>query len=163
MSQRKIIALACMLAACAGLGAGFVPLGLGAALPASLIPLAVWLAGRKWSGWDTTGLVVTVIASVAGLFAGAAPGLMILAATLGLGGWDLAIFDRTLAGNAAGPAQAEMEKRHLASLAAALGLGLLAALAGRSLVLEIPLGAIILLVGLGLFGLERVWRALAGK
>jgi hypothetical protein len=164
MSWRKILSLVCPIASAVCLAVAYAQVGRWIALAIVLLTFLAWLLARKRPsiGLSSTALVISVGLAAAGLFAGASPFLMMLSATFALASWDLVLLDHTLTddSNSSAKTIALFENRHYQSLALALGLGLLVAVTGQLIHLQIPLGGMILLVILALFGLDRVWRAL---
>ena len=165
MSWRKILSLVCPIAYAVCLAVAYAQAGQWTSLAIVLLTFPAWLLARKQPSIElsSTVLLISVGLAAAGLFAGASPFLMMLSATFALASWDLVLLDHTLTDNANSSAKtiALFENRHYQNLALALGLSLLIAVAGQLIRLQIPLGGMILLVILALFGLDRVWRALA--
>jgi len=163
MPQRRIIQIACIAASAASLAAGFAMadlwLGVGMVAAAALS----WLGsrGRIFRGMNSSVLVFSTGLAAIGLLLGAGPIWMILGATFALSGWDLALFDRSLAVALPDHSTRRLETRHLRSLALALVSGALAAIAGPVIHFQIPLGGMMALVLLALFGIDRVWRGLS--
>jgi hypothetical protein len=126
--------------------------------------LLAWLFAIKWPfGFlSSLALVFSVSLAAAGLLTGATPLLMMLGAALALAGWDVVLWNRDLASNSTSTPLTLIESKHYQSLAVALGLGLLAAIAGRMFRIQIPFGGMFLLVILAFIGLERVWHTLSG-
>jgi len=87
---------------------------------------------------------------------------MILSAALALAGWDLLLWDHALPDDLSASMLSRITYSHYSSLALALVFGLLAALAGRLLRIQLPFGVLIFLVILALFSLEGLWRTLGG-
>jgi hypothetical protein len=96
-----------------------------------------------------------------GLLLAAGPELMILSAALALAGWDLLLWEHALPADLPAAMLSRLAVSHYRSLALALALGLLAALAGGLLRLQLPFGVLIFLVLLALVSLDRLWRALS--
>jgi len=163
MPFRKILRLVCSIAATLCLSVGYMALGDWLALLVWLT-LAVWLlAWRKSSrGLSIFALLLDVSLSAGGLVSGARPELMLISAALALASWDLSLWNMALAGNDRPDSQSSLAYSHITSLALAVGLGLLAALAGRLLRFQLPFVVMVLLVLLVLFGIDRLWRALGG-
>ena len=164
MPLRKILGLICPLAGVTCLAVGFAMLLQWLALLGVLLALLAWLLTWKWpSGWlPFAALTLSVCLSAAGIFAGVSPVLMILSAALALAGWDLALFDLALTDSALSNPPSRLAHSHSKSLAFAIILGLLAALAGRLFRIQLPFGGLILLVLLALLSLDRLWRTLGG-
>ena len=164
MPLRKILGLICPIAGVTCLAVGFALLRHWLALLGVLLALLAWLLTWKWpSGWlPFAALTLSVCLSAAGIFAGVSPVLMILSAALALAGWDLALFDLALTDSALSNPPSRLAHSHSKSLAFAIILGLLAALAGRLFRIQLPFGGLILLVLLALLSLDRLWRTLGG-
>jgi hypothetical protein len=164
MSWRKILNLVCPIVYAVCLAVAYAQVRQWTSLAIVLLTFLAWLLARKRPSIElsSTVLLISVGLAAAGLFAGASPFLMMLSATFALASWDLVLLDHTLTDNANSSAKtiALFENRHYQNLALALGLSLLIAVAGQLIRLQIPLGGMILLVILALFGLDRVWRAL---
>ncbi len=162
MPLRKIIILVFLVLSATCLAFGFAMVAQWAAIAAVLTSLLAWLSGWRWSSvWPpSAALVVSISLAAAGLLAGASPLLMLLSVTPTLGVWDLMLLDQTVTSSSPGKTLALLEQKHYGSLARALGLGLLAALASRVIRFQIPFGVIILLAILAFFGLDRIWRSL---
>ncbi len=126
--------------------------------------LLAWLFAIKWPfGFlSSSALVFSVSLAAAGLLTGAMPLLMMLGAALALAGWDVVLWDRSLTNNSPSTSLTLIESKHYQSLALALGLGLLAIVAGRLVRFQIPFGWMVVLVILTLFSLERIWHTLIG-
>ncbi len=155
-TRQKLLKLGFLTAGAACLVAGFAQAGQWLLLALAFL---AWLAGMLAAGWFTTVFVAAVGLAAAGVCNGAWPPLMILGATLLLASWDLASLEGFLApGLPAGAAH--FERRHYGYLALALGHGLLAALLGRLLSLEIPFGILAALALLVILGIHQVWRSL---
>ena len=165
MPLRRILSLVCPMICAACLAAGYAANGGWIAIAASASTGLMWLlAYKRPASLPPSGaLVISVVWGAVGLLADATPILMILSTTLALVGWDLMLLDHTLTGCANSSAQtiSLFENRHYQSLALALGPGLLIVIAGRMIHIEIPLGGLIVLTILALFGLDRIWRALS--
>ena len=121
-----------------------------------LLPAVLFIyAPRRTGPAVITGALAAAAALAgAGVLLGAPPVLMICGAVAALAAWDLVDLVSMKEPNAL------YERQHLQALALALGLGLLAALAGLSLRVQLPFIVVALLVGLLLFGLDRVVREL---
>lgn len=165
LSSRKIFNRVCLIGCTTCLAVGYAIVAQWVALAVIVISGVVWLVAvhkRLAAEWFSVMLVIFVGLAAVGLLTGIPPILMIFSATLALASWDLALFDRMVTGLSSTSAETLtlFEHSHYQSLALALGLGLLMALGGRLLRFEIPLSGMILLVLLGLLGLDRVWRGL---
>ncbi len=162
MQIRKILAILCsgISAVCLLGGYPLPAVWFGIFASFSLFGGWLFLLRRPSNSLSMAVLVISVVVAALGLFIGADPLLMIIAATMALASWDLVLFNSSLPGDQSGQSVALLEKVHLGSLGMAIGLGLLVVLAGRFIRLQIPFVVMILLVVLGLFSLERVWRKL---
>jgi hypothetical protein len=159
--MNKLAGFMCAIASAACLGLGLVAMGQRALLGGGLA-LAIWLCAYKWpAGWlSAAALLLSVAAAAGGMAAGAAPLWMLLSATLALASWDLARLAHDLAGSLPSPAVRLLEQRHYASLALALGSGLLIAAVGRALRFQLSFWVIFMLVIALLYSLDRVWRTM---
>jgi hypothetical protein len=158
--MRKIIFFSCVLLAILCIGGGLVLTGAWLAGLAAVLPAGVLLIRSRWpsAGHPTIALAGWVGLAGAGLLLRAAPALMLVGTAAGLAAWDLAQMARQE--ELASERGAALERRHYQYLALALGLGLLAALGGLSLRIQVPFIIVALLVGLLLFGLDRALREL---
>jgi hypothetical protein len=164
MPIRKVIRLACPLLSVLCLGAGFAATPAWMAALVTVFALLAWLCALQWPfGFPAEwALILSVILAGAGLLSGAAPVWMLFAATLALAGWDILLWDRSLAKAAPAAGLTLLERKHYQSLAAAVGVGLLVLLSGRWLRFQLSFGWMVLLALLALFSLERIRKALAG-
>lgn len=114
----------------------------------------------RWpfAGLATTALVGFTGLAAYGLLAHADSLLMLTGAAAALAGWDLALEEirRSRDANPDGALAGALERSHLRSLALAIGAGLLAAVIGQNLQVRLPFIVVALLVGLGVWMLERV-------
>ncbi len=163
MPLRKILSLACLILMLLCMAIGYITVGGWIALATALITLLVWLPIYKWpSSWlPAIALVISAGLAAIGLCVGATPALMLPAATLALALWDLANLNQARAGGPSDRGVSLLEKKNFQSLALALGLALLAIIAGRLVGFQIPFGGMILLVLLAFFGFGRFWRLLS--
>ena len=162
MPFRKTLVLIFPLVCLACLGFGYAQARQWLALAGVLLALLAWLAGAKWPyRWlPLAALLLSLVLSGMGLFIGAPPVLMICSAALALAGWDLLLWEHALPDDLPASMLSRLAYSHYRSLALALVLGLLVALAGRLLRLNLPFGVLIFLVLLSLFSLERLWHTL---
>jgi hypothetical protein len=148
-----------------------VCLALGLAMAGQALPaLAALLAGgsllftrRQPFFWLATGaLIVLVALAVLGTMLNAAPILMLLGAAAALAGWDLAVTEIERPANDEADAMADglLERCHLRLLGLALGAGLLAGAVGQYVQVQLPFIVVVLLAGLGVWALERVFKTL---
>jgi hypothetical protein len=93
-----------------------------------------------------------------GLLAGHSPYLLIIGSVTALCAWDLALFEKSLAGDQHQVLVNVLESNHLQSLGLVVLIGLILTSAGLLLRLTVPFGVIVLIVLLALFGLERTKR-----
>ena len=93
-----------------------------------LLLTAAWLFAhfRKWYGFSSIALLVTVVAAAYGVWREMPTVWMLLGAVGGLLGWDLSDFARRLSYAAPMDDTREMQRRHLerVGIVAALGIGL---------------------------------------
>jgi hypothetical protein len=162
MSLRKIIILVLLVLSTTCLALGFAWVAQWMAIAAVLTSLLAWLAGWRWPTiWSpSAALIVSISLAAAGLLAGASPLLMLLSVTPTIAVWDLVLLDQSLTNSSPEKTLALLEHKHYESLALALGLGLLAVIAGHTIRFQIPFAGIILLAILAFFGLDRIWRSL---
>ena len=160
MTTLDLARLACPVISAACLAGGLGMAGQGLAAGAALLAGLALLLTRRWPAvWLATGSLVALAAlSAAGLLFNAAPILMLAGATAALAGWDLSLAE--FARPAESPRGGLLDQRHLRSLALVLGAGLLAAAVGRNVHLQLPFIVIGLLVGLGVWALERVIKGM---
>ena len=158
MPPRRLLLLACLLAALACLAGGYGMAGYWPAGIAALLPLAgLGFAARRPAGWLPAACLAALVCLAAGGLLTRAPALLMIGgATAALAAWSLANLDRALAGVPPSESEARLEWVHLLTLALALGLGLLLAAAGALLPLPIPFALLIVLVLLDLYSLDRV-------
>jgi hypothetical protein len=162
---RKIPGLLCATACVACLSPGLFGMGQWGWLAGGLLVFAAWLGAYGWSsvGLATLALMISIGLAAVGLVSGATPLWMLVGAALALASWDLLQLDHDLRSCAPSDATRLCEKRHYESLVLALGAGLLAALGGRLLRLQLSFGVIIILVVAALFSLDRFWRVVEKK
>ena len=154
MTSWKVCMYASLAAAAACLGLGWIGAGnLWLAL-AGIIPFVGMLLARKPSlAWlAPVSLLIFVGLAVLGVFLGASPVWMVVSVVAALAAWDLVNFERAIGKNS----HPHLEIRHLQVLFAALGLGLLAALAGRAVQFSLPFILMLALILLGLYSLDRL-------
>jgi hypothetical protein len=159
---RRLLLLACLLAALACLAGGWLAAGYWPAACAILPPLiGLGFAARRPAGPLASACLAALVCLAAGGVLMRAPALqMIAGATAALAAWSLANLDLALTGVPPSPSAARLERVHLLTLALALGLGLLLAAAGTLLPLRLPVALLIALALLDLFGLDRLFRTL---
>jgi len=166
MSVRRSLIFLCPVISAACLATGYAMTGQGVAVVIALLTLPLWLLARQRPATvpPSVALAASVSIGATGLLTGAPSFLMILGATLALASWDLVLWDQTLTDNSISSAQtlALFETKHYQSLALALAPGLLIAIAGPLIHVQLPFMGLVLLVILALFSLDRVWRTLRG-
>jgi hypothetical protein len=140
-------------AACTAAGCAFAGQWLLAAL-AGLAGLGSVLAPRRSleAFLGLTGL------AAAGVAAGAAPPLMICSAVLALAAWDLADWEAFAADGLSGETAARLDRKHFSGLVLSAGAGLLIALLGRLIIVDLPFGVAAVVAALLLLGVDQVWR-----
>ena len=162
MGFRKIFFVVCLIVSmlCLSAGYGLSDQWIGAMI--AIIAGLTWLPARKYpASWlPLVCLIASIGLAVTGQLTGLSSWLMICGSGFALAVWDLVLLERALGTNSAGEQTRRYEIKHLQSLALALGAGLLAALVGGVLHLQIPFVAMMLSVALILFGLDRVWRTI---
>lgn len=159
MKLAKLLNWGCLTAGVVCLAAGYALIGQWWVL--ALAGLA-WLTGLLTASLATAVFLVLVSLAAVGVYVGAWPGLMILGAVLALASWDLASWEGFVAGGLPAEAVARLERKHYANLAAALGGGLLAAIAGRLISFQLPFGILLALAALALLGIDQIWRLVKG-
>jgi hypothetical protein len=128
-------------------------------LPAVLVPFH----GRTRRAWAAPAFLSVMVAAAAAAAAlGASAFLVVPGAALALAAWDLADFDRFLRAGESSNDDTRPRRRHAASLARALALGLLPAAGAIGLSLRIPFGVMLLLVILDLgclgYAVHLLWK-----
>ncbi len=105
-----------------------------------------------------TALVLLTALAAYGLLSRADGLLMLVGATAALAGWDLVLEDiRRPKGYDQQKAHSRLQERtHLRSLGLAVGAGLLVVAVGQNIQVRLPFIVMALLVGLGVWALERV-------
>ncbi len=151
------------LAGAACLGLGFAAAGQWGFVAAAVVVFTGSILDLKWpSGWlPPVALAVSIGLAATGIFTGAAAAWMLLAATLALATWDLALLDNALANNPPGQLTLRLERRHYQNLAIVMGTGLLAALASQGVQFQIPFVLMVAMVVLVLYLLLRLVRTLS--
>jgi hypothetical protein len=166
MTLRKSLFALCLASSAACIAVGYAMIGawLGACL--ILLPCVPAAFHRKLSAhWlPTVFLFCTVGFAAAGLLLGTPAFTMIAGAALALGTWDLANLERAIEdGGGASAPRSGAERRHVLLLGCALGAGLIAAAAALVVPLRLPFIAMLPLVILDLFCLERLARYYAAS
>ena len=159
MSLRKTFFVICLiiLVLCLAVGYWIPGQWIGAVIAILIGP--AWLLARKYpdSALPLICLLGSVGFAVEGGLIGSPPFLMIFASALALAVWDLLYLDSALGNNSFAEQTRHYENQHLQSLTLALGSGLLAALFGSFLKIQIPFIVLMLFVIFILFALDRVW------
>ena len=157
--HRKTFFVICLAVSVLCLTVGYVIVGgwIGAAI--AIVTGFAWLLARKYpaSGLLFVCLVTSVCLAVVGRLIGSPPLLMICGSGFALAVWDLIFLNEALGGNSLEEQTGQYERKHLQSLALALGFGLLMTFLGRMLNLHIPFVAAMLFVALIIFGLDRAY------
>jgi hypothetical protein len=162
MVKGKTYFVICLVLSTLCLAAGYGMAGKWVGVGIAFITGGAWLLTRKY---PDTGLahgcfVVSICLAVAGLLTGSPPFWMICGSAGALTVWDLALLEIALSGSAAGDRTLRFEKNHLQSLALAVGCGLTAAIVGGFLKFQVPFLVMLLLIGLLVFGFERIWSTI---
>ncbi len=159
MTHRNIFLFASLVVSTLCLVAGYATTGQWIGIAMTLITGLTWLYARKNSAlWlSHLCLLASVCLATAGILAGASPMLMLLGSGVALAVWDLVLLNDALRSSIFGGQTRRYENKHLQSLALAIGSGLLVALPGRWLHLEVPFVMLMLFVALVIFGLDRIW------
>lgn len=162
----RVIRFACPLVAAACLSIGLVHAGQERAVSVIAVTAAALLSALamiftcRWpfERLATYALVMFTVLAAYGLVAQANALFMLVGAAAGLAGWDLALEEIRFA-NDAGSDKASYSlfgSSHLRSLALAVGGGLMVAAVGQNIQVRLPFLVVALLVGVGVWALERV-------
>ncbi len=129
-----------------------------------LVALAVlaWITGVLAAGWFTAVFIAIVSLAATGVWAGAWPPLMILGATLALASWDLANWEDFMANGLPVETVPRIERGHYASLALALGGGMVIVMIGRLVSFHFPFGFLAIVATLAMVGVDQLWRLFKG-
>jgi mannose/fructose/N-acetylgalactosamine-specific phosphotransferase system component IID len=159
VSLRNTFFVICLIisALCLAAGYGIAGQWIGAMIAILIGP--AWLLARKYpdSQLPLVCLLGSVGFAVAGTLIGSPPFLMIFASAVALAAWDLLYLDSALGNHSSVEQTRHYENKHLQSLTLALGSGLIAALLGRFLKIQIPFLVWMLFITFTLFALDRVW------
>ncbi len=160
---RRNLRLLSPVAGAACLGLGFAAAGQWGFVAAAVVVFTGSIIDLKWpSGWlPPVALAVSIGLAATGIFTGAAAAWMLLAATLALANWDLALLDHALADNPPRQLTLRLERRHYQDLAIVVATGLLAALASQGVQFQIPFVVMVAMVALVLYFLLRLVRMLS--
>ena len=146
------------------LAAGYLAAGFWLIIPVLLAIFLLWLTVRRKSAfWSASILLLaSVLLAAIGITIGLSLILMIIACSAALISWDLIQFNDRMVESSSHTADALLEKYHMQALAYAASAGLLLALIGSSISLNLPFAVIILLalttVGGLIFGLQSMMR-----
>jgi hypothetical protein len=105
-------------------------------------------------------LLLSLTLAAAAILTHVQPVLAILASGLSLVTWDLHLLMHDLRESELKESTRRYEQHHLQSLALAVIAGLLVALIGRLIPLNLPFIVLVILILLSLFALDRFWRIL---
>lgn len=149
---------ACAVCLAAGLSAA----GAVTALAVGVTLFFVWLIAWRFSptGAASAALILSVGVAAAGLSAQTRP-LMMVGAVLALTSWDIVHLDEIVRGSSPSPQLDRLLRKHYASLALALTIGLGITLAGSLVRLQVPFVGVVVLSLLSLLGLDRLLRILS--
>jgi hypothetical protein len=141
------------------LGAGYVTVGQWLGAIFTMITALAWIMVRKYpTSWlPHICLVVSVGLAAAGILTGSPAVWMIMGSGMALVVWDLLFLNDALGDTPNENQTRRYENRHLQSLAISLGAGLLAALLGRFIHLQISFILVVFFIALAVFGLDRLW------
>ncbi|MBN1371328.1 MAG: hypothetical protein JW987_05150 [Anaerolineaceae bacterium] len=166
LTPSRLLRLACPIAAAACLTIGMASASPGGfatlvfVTGVALLSALAMILTRRWASvWlATIALVAFTGLAAYGLLAQADSVLMLAGAAAALAGWDLALEETRHPRDADSGAKltGEIEKNHLRSLALAVSIGLMGAVVGQNLQVRLPFIVVALLVGLGVWMLERV-------
>lgn len=139
------------------IGYGLVGHWVGVAL-AGAVGLG-WVVALEYpEAWLTfTCLTLSIGLAVVGRLTGATPGWMLCAAGLALAVWDLLFLNSALKGSLPAEHTRRYERAYLRALGLALAGGLGVASLGRLLVLRLSFLVLVILIGVVVFGLDRLW------
>ena len=146
------------------LTAGYIIAGFWPIIPVLLAIFLFWLYVRRRSAfWSASILLLaSVLLAAIGITIGLSLILMLVACSAALISWDLIQFNHRMVESSLHAADALVEKYHIQSLAFAASAGLLLALIGSSINLNLPFAVIVLLalttVGGLIFGLQSMMR-----
>jgi hypothetical protein len=159
MSPRKIAFTFCLIVSVVCLAAGYGIAGQWIGTGAAIITGPGWLFARKKtaSGLPLICLFAAVSLAFVGRLAGSPPLLMICSSGFSLVVWDLLLFQAALGNESTGEQIRQFETIHLQSLALGPGAGLLVALLGHFLRIQVPFVLLALCIALAIFWLDRVW------
>jgi hypothetical protein len=160
MTYRRIPFPLCLAFLVFCLAAGYSLAGQWTGTTVGILTGFAWLLARKYSfSWlSHTCLFVSVVLAVGGRLLGASAVLMICSSAVALAVWDLSLLDGALGKSSEREEQTQRYwNMHLQSLTVALVCGLIMAFLGRMVSFQIPFIALIFLVALAVYGLDRIW------
>jgi hypothetical protein len=159
MALRKTLFIICLVISALFLAGGFWISGQWLGAMVAILTGPAWLFARKYpASWLLfICLLGTVCLAVVGTLTGAPGWLMISGSGFALAARDLLLLNDSMGKHSAGEPTRLYELSHLRSLALALGSGLLAALLGRLVNLQLPFIVMALFIALAFFGMDRVW------
>ena len=159
MLPRRTFFFICLAVSMLCLTVGYAIVGEWIGAVIAMVTGLAWLLARKYpdSGLPFICLVVAICLAVVGLLKGSPSLLMICGSGFALAVWDLITLDHALGGNSLEVQTRQYESKHLQSLALVLGSGLLMAILGRLLNLQIPFVMLMLFVAMVVFGLDRAY------
>ena len=161
MTLRNISFIVSLIISTICLAAGYVIADQWIGTAVAIVTGAVWLAARKFPAtYQNACLLLPVSLALAGLLIGVNPMMMIAGSSFALAAWDLLLLDGALKGTSSGEQTNRYEKKHLQSLAIALGCGFVLAMLGRLLTFNIPFIVMLLLAAILIFGFERIGNEL---
>jgi hypothetical protein len=162
MRIREIFFFICLIISALCLAAGYGIAGQWIGAVVAIMVGLTWLLARKYPAtWlPFICLVASVGLAVVGRLTGSSPLLMICGSGVALAAWDLIILNDALGSNSPGEQTRQYENRHLQSLVLVLGSALFVSLLGRFVNLHIPSIALMLLIVLSIWGLDRVWATI---
>jgi hypothetical protein len=159
LTSQRLLKLGCLTVGVVCLAAGYIMVGQWVLLA---ITVLAWLVAVFAPGWFGIMFITLIGLAAAGVCAGAWPPLMILSATLALAGWDLASWEGFVEAGLHPETLARFEWKHYVYLTFALGSGLLVALLGRQVSIQLPFGILVVLAILVFLGMDRVLRFVKG-
>ena len=155
MKMHSIIAELCLAISALCLGAAYMPGRYWLIIPVLLVVILIRRITKKWPPfWISSGLLaVYIFLAAMGVAVNLPLQPILLGCVTALAGWELAGFERTMAGNSCPETGLPLEKHHLQSLAATSAAGLSLALISSYLDLDYPFGVTALLALMAMGGL----------
>jgi hypothetical protein len=158
MTLPKLLFSVCLIISVLCLAGGYGIAGRWIGVVTAIITSPTWLVARKhpatWLPFFC--LIGSVSLAAIGLLKGSPVVLMICSSGFALAAWDLLLLNKVLRSNSSGEQNHLYEKKHVQSLALALGSGLVLAMLGRLVDLRISFSLMVFFIALVLYGLERV-------